>query len=238
MVDEGAYDVSRRSPVFSGRNNIESRASARERGIIMETLQAKTRDMSIKAKKLRREGKVTGSISGKNLEHSVSITLDANKVAQFMAHNMVGSKVALNVDGTTYNTIIKSADYDALAHHYIDMTFQQLYADEKIKAQAEIIFTNEDHAKGFLTRNVTKIDYKAFPADIIDRIELDVSQYPIGSSVAVSDLDLAKNPNVEIDTPLDASVLHVAEHQHISAAEEEILEGGETAAEEEPASAE
>ena len=39
----------------------------------METLEAKTRDLSVKGKKLRREGYATGSISGKAMKESLAI---------------------------------------------------------------------------------------------------------------------------------------------------------------------
>jgi large subunit ribosomal protein L25 len=196
----------------------------------METLQAKTRDMSIKAKKLRREGYLTGSISGREIPESISIAIPQNKAAQFMKKHSIGSRAIVNVDGTEYKTIIKGVDYDALNHQYIDMTFQQLIADEKIHATAEIFFVNEDKAKGFLTHALNKIDYKAYPADLVDKIEIDVSKYPIGTHLAVADLDIAKNDKVDIVTPLDSSVLHVLDHQHMSAEDEAMIEEAEAAA--------
>ena len=41
----------------------------------METLEAKTRDLSVKGKKLRREGYATGSISGKAMKESLAIIM-------------------------------------------------------------------------------------------------------------------------------------------------------------------
>lgn len=191
----------------------------------METLQAKLRDMNVKAKKLRREGMLTGSISGRDMEESVSITLQQNEVTSFMATHNVGSQVTLDVDGKKYDTIIKSVDFDGIGHHYIDMTFQQLVANEKIKARAEIIFQNEDMCKGFMTSNISEIEYKAFPADLFDKIEIDVSKYEIGANLTVGDLEVAKNPNIEITTPLDTNVLHIAEHQKMQDLGAETAEG-------------
>lgn len=195
----------------------------------MDTLQAKVRDMSVKAKKLRREGLMTGSISGKKLDHSIALTMDENEVVQFMKKHNVGSKATVVVDGTEYSTIIKSADYDGLGHRFIDMTFQQLVADEKINATAEIFFTHEELAQGFLTGNVNTIEYKAYPADLVDKIEIDVSKYPVGANVTVADLDISKNDKIDVVTASDTVVLHVAAHQHMSAADEEMIEEEEAA---------
>ena len=179
----------------------------------METLKAELRDMSVKAKKLRREGKLTGSISGRDMEESLSIAMQQNEVASFMTTHNVGSQVAIEVDGKTYNTIIKSVDYDGIGRKYIDMTFQVLVADEMIKAQAEIIFLNEELCKGFMTSNLSEIEYKAYPADLFDKVEIDVSKYEIGTNLTVGDLDIAKNDKIEITTPLDTNVLRSEERR-------------------------
>ena len=42
----------------------------------MNTLSAEKRDMQIKAKKLRREGFVTGNVFGKNMEGSMPLKIE------------------------------------------------------------------------------------------------------------------------------------------------------------------
>ena len=133
--------------------------------------------------------------------------------------------------------MIKSADKDHLNTHYLDMTFQHLIATEKVKGVAEIILLNEDRTNGFLTRDVSTVEYKAYPKDIVDKIEIDVSKLPIGTEITVGDLDIAKNADIDVTTPRDSSVLHIAEHQHMDAAAEAVLEADEEAAAEKEAEA-
>ncbi len=191
----------------------------------METLKAAKRDMSIKAKKLRKSGFVPASVTGREMKESLNISISEKDAEMFMKKNVIGSKAVLDVEGTVYNVLLKSADFDPLKHRFLEMTFQQLVADEKIKSQAEIIFEHEDLAKGFITRTVSEIEYKAYPKDMVDKIVIDLSQYPIGTSLTVADLDLAKNPDVDILTSLEGTVLHVAEHSKDAAeAEEEETE--------------
>ena len=45
----------------------------------MNTLKAEKRDMSIKAKKLRREGFVTGNLFGRELEDSIPLKFDKGR---------------------------------------------------------------------------------------------------------------------------------------------------------------
>ena len=203
----------------------------------MASLNAKTRDMSKKAKALRREGLITASMCGKDLPESLSLVIDANEATQFMKNHHVGSEATLVVDGKEYDTMIKSADKDHLNTHYLDMTFQHLIATEKVKGVAEIILLNEDRTAGFLTRDISTVEYKAYPKDIVDKIEIDVSKLPIGTEITVGDLDIAKNADIDVTTPLDSSVLHIAEHQHMDAPAEAVLEADEEAAAEKEAEA-
>ena len=47
----------------------------------MNTLSAEKRDMQIKAKKLRREGFVTGNVFGKNMEGSMPLKIEKKEVS-------------------------------------------------------------------------------------------------------------------------------------------------------------
>ncbi|MDD6381472.1 MAG: 50S ribosomal protein L25 [Lachnospiraceae bacterium] len=201
----------------------------------MASLNAKTRDMSKKAKALRREGLITASMCGKDLPESLSLVIDANEATQFMKSHHIGSQATLVVDGKEYDTMIKSADKDHLNTHYLDMTFQHLIATEKVNGVAEIVLLNEDRTAGFLTRDISTVEYRAYPKDIVDKIEIDVSKLPIGTEITVGDLEIAKNPDIDITTSLDSSVLHIAEHQHMDAAAEAVLEADEEAAAEKEA---
>ena len=57
----------------------------------MNTLKAEKRDMSIKAKKLRREGFVTGNLFGRELEDSIPLKFDKGEIERLLK---VENKVA------------------------------------------------------------------------------------------------------------------------------------------------
>ena len=160
----------------------------------MASLNAKTRDMSKKAKALRREGLITASMCGKDLPESLSLVIDANEATQFMKSHHVGSEATLVVDGKEYDTMIKSADKDHLNTRFLDMTFQHLIATEKVKGVAEIVLLNEDRTNGFITRDVSTIEYKAYPKDIVDKIEIDVATLPISHSFFQRMLQIHRRP--------------------------------------------
>ena len=153
------------------------------------------------------------------MKESLSIQIPENDVLQFMKSHNVGCKMSLDVDGKSYTVMLKNVDYDSLTSHYINMDFQQLEADEKVRGTAEVVLENEDRCAGFVTSNCTELEYEAYPKDIFDRIVIDVMKYPINTELKVRDLDVAKNKDITILTPLDTSVLHIAAHRHMKAEE-------------------
>lgn len=187
----------------------------------METLKAMKRDMSKKAKKLRREGYLTGSICGRELEHSVSLQISQNDFMKFMRDHDTGSTAKIDVDGTVYDTVVKEVDYDAMNSQYIDASFQQLVQGEKVNSKAELVYQNVDQAKGYPTTGIREIEYRAYPKDLFDHVDIDVSKYPIGTNLTVADLPEAKNPDVEILTAASESVLHIAAHAKGQAEDED-----------------
>lgn len=191
----------------------------------METLKAKTRENGVKAKKLRKEGWVTGSLCGHELDHSLAIQLDANEAKRFLKNHSVGSKITLVVDGVKYLSLIKSIDIQPATNKLLDINFMQLVANERVKAVAEVVFENEDKARGFLTCDVRQIEYKALPKHIVEKVVIDVSKYKVGETLTVGDLEMSKDKNIEVLTSPDINVLHVVSRSRMKAAAEETEEG-------------
>lgn len=185
----------------------------------MTTLQANKRDSKVKAKALRRQGKVIGSISGKGLPETISIVIDSIEAGRFLRDHKKGSQVILDVDGEKIDSLVKSTTFDAASHQYIDVEFQALVAGEKVHSTAKIVFKNEEKAAGLLTHELTEVAYKAIPSALVETIEIDVATLPLGTKILVKDLDIAKNNDVELITPLDAPIIHIAAHH--AAVEEE-----------------
>ena len=78
----------------------------------MNTLKAERRDMTIKAKKLRREGFVTGSIFGREMEETIPLKLEKGAVERLLKEEGKGGQVMLEVEGKTYDALIKEVDYN------------------------------------------------------------------------------------------------------------------------------
>lgn len=188
----------------------------------MTTLKVQKRDMGTKAKRLRREGYVTGNLFGKDMEGSVPLQIEKKEAERIQRECLKGSKLVLDLDGKKYNVLLKELDYDTMKRQILEMDFQALVSGEKIHSVAEIIFHNKEMVvDGVLEELLTEIEYKAVPEALVERVDIDCSKLKVGDSLTVGDLEIAKDKDIEIVTHLDAPVVNVVASHNAVADEEE-----------------
>ena len=178
----------------------------------MNTLKAEKRDMSIKAKKLRREGFVTGCIFGREMKESIPLKMLKGDVEKLLKTEGKGGRVALTVDGQTYDALIKEVDFNPLKGGVDEMDFQALVSTEKVHSYAEIHLINADKlVAGVPQQMLHEVDFKALPSALVEKIELDIGDLKVGDTIRVADLDIAKDKDVDLTTDPEATVVTVTE---------------------------
>ena len=176
----------------------------------MNTLKAEKRSMDVKAKKLRREGYVTGNLFGREIEGSIPLKMAKKDVETILKSNGKGSQVMLEVEGRSYDALIKDVVYNAMNHYVDEIDFQALVSNVKVHSVAEVILVNHDKvAEGIVQEKLTEISYKALPAALVDKVRIDISKMRIGDCVRVKDLEIAGNPEIDLMTDLEAVVVEV-----------------------------
>ena len=178
----------------------------------MNTLKAEKRDMSIKAKKLRREGFVTGCIFGREMKESIPLKMLKGDVEKLLKTEGKGGRVALTVDGQTYDALIKEVDFNPLKGGVDEMDFQALVSTEKVHSSAEIHLINADKlVAGVPQQMLHEVDFKALPSALVEKIELDIGDLKVGDTIRVADLDIAKDKDVDLTTDPETTVVTVTE---------------------------
>ena len=112
--------------------------------------------MSIKAKKLRREGFVTGNLFGRELEDSIPLKFDKAEIEKLLKVESKGGQVMLEVAGETYDALIKEVDYNPLKGYVDEIDFQALVSGEMVHSVAEVVIHNQSKVvtgKEHLERN-------------------------------------------------------------------------------------
>ena len=196
----------------------------------MNTLKAEKRSMDVKAKRLRREGYVTGNVFGREIEGSIPVKMLKNEVDKLLKTDHKGSQVMLEVDGQTYDALIKEVDFNPLAGRVDEIDFQALVSNEKVHSVAEVILHNKEKVpEGILEQHLEEIAYKATPENLVEKIEIDCAGMHIGDVLTVGDLAIAKDGKVDIQTSLDAPVVSVVAGRNDTVEDEEEAAAEETA---------
>lgn len=181
-------------------------------GIEMNTLKAEKRDLKVKAKRLRREGFVPGNLCGGNLEDSIPLQFTDKDANRFIKGNKKGARLTLDVDSKKYDVMLKDVDYNSINNQIMSIDFQALIADEKILGTAQLVVINDEKTNLFIHQELNELTYKAFPADIVEKIEIDITKFPEGESIYVKDLDIFKNEKIEVIAREDELVVNISEH--------------------------
>ncbi len=197
----------------------------------MNTLKAEKRNMDVKAKRLRREGFVTGNVFGREIEGSIPVKIAKNDAERLLKDNGKGSQIMLNVDGTQMDVLIKEIDYNSLKGQVDEIDFQALVSGEKVHSVAEIHLLNHEKViTGVLQQLLKEVSYRALPSALVEKIELDVGSMRVGDTIRVRDLVIASDKDVELQTDLDATVVTVYASKNMGT-DEDAEDGGSEAEE-------
>ena len=192
----------------------------------MTTLKAEKRDMSTKAKKLRREGYVTGNVFGREIEGSIPVKMGKRDVERFMKTCTKGSQVMLDLEGQMMDVLVKEIDFDSMKNQVDEIDFQALVSGEKVHSVAEVILLNhEKRTEGVVEQMLQEISYKAVPAALVEKV---------GDSIKVKDLPIAADKDIDLITDPETTVVVVAEPRNKAIPEPEETEEADAAKKEAP----
>ncbi|NMA67545.1 MAG: 50S ribosomal protein L25 [Clostridiaceae bacterium] len=176
----------------------------------MYILKAEKRDPHLKPKQLRRAGYIPGVLYGGRNSEPLNIQFPQNEVERFLRSNSLGSKVELIIGDKKQMALLKEISYAPVGNSAHHLSFMPLVEGEKITNVAQIILLNKDMISGNVQQSLFEITYKAFPADLVDTIEINLEGKTVGDAIRVSDLEIVKNENIEILTPLDTMIYSIA----------------------------
>ena len=152
-------------------------------------LNAKKRNHDDSAKKLRKDGWVPGCVYGKSCE-PINIVIAQKDLRKCLAAH--ATKLTLNVQGKDkYLVGIEELQRGPLQNGLIHISFHAMSANEVAHLHIPIEFTGKALGQmegGILKENFHEITVKGLPADLPDRLMVDVSKMNIGDSIHVEDI--------------------------------------------------
>ncbi len=197
----------------------------------MFALNAENRNTGLKPRQLRREGIIPGVLYGKNLEESISLQVSQSDAARFLKANSTGSKVELVLGDKKYTALLREVTYEPVSDKLEHLSFQTLLAGEVVTSTARIVLLNRELVTGMVQQQLNEVSFKALPKDLVDKIEIDLDGLKIGASMRVADLDISKNPDIEVLSLLDDMVFSITDTQKPMETDETEEEETETESE-------
>ncbi|MEA5042308.1 MAG: 50S ribosomal protein L25/general stress protein Ctc [Oscillibacter ruminantium] len=183
----------------------------------MNTITVEKRDFSVKAKHLRRNGHIPGSVFGGPLKESISLQIDESTARQLVRHKREGSKLKLELDGKVIPVQIREKSIDNLNNEILHFRFQALAPSQPVSSVIHIILKNMEKVTASLERMVSEIPYTSLPEDMIDTITIDVDGMPVGSVLTVGDIPELNNEKIDLKIDKDEIILRIKDAKRIGA---------------------
>lgn len=194
---------------------------------------AKKRDLegSSNARRMRRAGNLPGIVYGGDKE-PVSIEVDAHELGLILHHHTSESliiKIELEGEGDM-SVLVKDVQHHPVTSALVHVDLLRVSADQPIHVDIELQLVGESEgvkAGGTLDQIMHSIGVECLPGDLVEVIEIDVSDLGIGSNLHVSDLGIDAKFKLLVDE--EAIVCAVAgpkaesEDEEAGAGEPEVI---------------
>jgi large subunit ribosomal protein L25 len=161
------------------------------------TLNARPRSVVGKqAKALRRQGRIPAVLYGRGAEPQ-NLEIDMREANRVLTHVSGSTLIELAVDGAAHQVLVREIQRDPIRRDLIHIDFLQVAMDVAITAAVPLEIVGEAPAvktfAGVIVTGLDEIEVEALPADLPDRISVDLgSLEEIGQAIVVGDLFVGK----------------------------------------------
>ncbi len=152
-------------------------------------------------RQLRSQELVPGVIYGGKKEINFSAPAVSFKNIVYTAEFMLAS---INVDGNSYNCILKDLQFNKVTDELIHVDFLELVDDKKVIATLPVKFIGTPagvKAGGKLVTKIKSLKVKGYPKDLRETIEVDITNLELNGNVRVEDvkageLEIMNSPRI------------------------------------------
>lgn len=158
-------------------------------------------------KKLRKAGTLPANLYGKKVK-SVSLQVPQKEFSSVFAKAGETGLVELSWDHEKRPVLIHNVQYDPVTSAPLHVDFYQVDLKVKVTAKVPIDVIGDSPAVkdkiGVLLNILSEVEVEALPADLVDKIEVDVSKLAaLDEAVKVSDLKVSDKIKILTDGSLD-----------------------------------
>ena len=173
------------------------------------------------SKQIRREGGIPGVYYSHDSKESISFSI--NKKELYEAQKSGAHIFNISVGSKKRNVVFKSVQYHPVTDEILHIDLYGVKMDEKITVKVSVILTGDAEGVinegGVLNSPTSEIEIECLPMDIPDSIEIDVTEFSIGDSMQVGEINLD-----DIHTLMSSPDAVVASVTHAMREEEPVVE--------------
>lgn len=177
------------------------------------------------ARSLRRAGKLPAVLYGHG-EENINLAVDEREFMRLYQAGVEGKLVDLAIAGRGSKTVlVKDVQVHPIRGNVIHVDFQAVRMTEKVTTKVPVVLVNEEKKAndgGIVEHLMRELEIRALPADIPERIEVDLTGLGIGDSVTVGDLKIPAG--VEVEEPGSEVVVTIVAAQAARGTAEETTE--------------
>ena len=147
------------------------------------------------ARQIRSQENVPAVIYGGATEVNFYASAKAFKPLVYTSEFLIA---AVTVDGKKYRSILKDLQFDKVSDLLLHVDLLELVDDKKVVATLPLKFVGASvgvKAGGKLVSKVKAVKVKAYPKDLREFIELDITNLELNANLRIEDI---KVPNMEI----------------------------------------
>ena len=152
-------------------------------------LEAYKRVKGEKASALRKEGWIPGCVYGKSVD-PMNVKIKKTELERCLKHH--AAKFELKVEGAKSLLVgLEEVQKGPLQDKLMHISFHAMKKNEVTTLSVEVEFTGKAKGQmegGIIKENMHEITVKGYPADLPDKLIVDVSSLEIGDTIHVSDL--------------------------------------------------
>lgn len=194
---------------------------------------AKKRDLqgSSNMRRMRKAGTLPGVIYGDGEEGS-PIQIETHIFEQLLHHHTSDTiMVEIEVEGEgAVSVLVKDVQRHPVTSDLMHVDLQKVSANKPIQVEISVVIVGDAagvNAGGLLDLVMHSLSVECLPGDLVDSVEIDVSEMEIGDVLHVSDIKLDSKLKVLSDP--EAIIVSVMEPRVEEEPEEEGIEGAEGA---------
>lgn len=167
-------------------------------------------------RRLRRAGKVPGSIMKMDKGGVELITLDAHEFMMAMrGHTSKQLLVTLDMNGTEVPALMREMQNDVLAGTPIHVDFSEVSLTRKVRVTVPVVLSGEPVGVkiggGVLEQVLRNVEVECLPADIAEKFTVDVSTLGLDQTLFVRDLKLGEKYTLATRGELAVAVVKAPE---------------------------